>query len=75
MDKYLVGYPQVNNTYAFVSDINLFGANTSSIIESGIDFLDEETARKVANYLNGLKETDKTYKPLLVSINIKECEF
>lgn len=71
MKKYLIGYKQGNGEYVYVSSITDYNISVTLDNDNAVGFFNEEISKNICNYLN-LRDSEKTYIPLIVTVNIEE---
>lgn len=71
MTKYFIGYKQGNGEYVYVSSINDYSVSVTINYPNGIDFINEDNAKNVCDFLNDM-DLEKTYIPLKVTTNVEE---
>lgn len=71
MSKNLIGYKQGNGEYVYVNSINDYSISVTLNTDNAMDFINEEMAKNVCEYLN-TRDTEKTYLPLNVTVTVTE---
>lgn len=71
MGNYFIGYKQGNGEYIYVNSINNSYIGVTLDTNGAMDFISEEIATNICEFLN-LKDTEKTYLPLLVRVDVTE---
>lgn len=71
MEKFLIGYKQGNGEYVYVDSIQSYNIGVTLDINNALEFFDENMAKNVSEFLN-YKDNQRTYLPVIVTVNVKE---